>query len=303
MYYLVYGFLYLLSILPMWALYRLSDAIAFLLNHVFKYRYDVVLSNLKIAFPEKTDQERLAVARQFYKNFVDNFIETIKLISASDKFIQERFQFDQNVFKPRETSGEKLQLHLGHNFNWEMANVAVPFQTTIPWLVAYMPIKNKAIEKLFLKIRTRTGGVMLPATDMKNAMIPYRNRQYALALVADQVPGNVKRAHWMNFFGKPTPFVTGPEAGARLANMSVVFAQIYKTKRGFYRVSFTEQSKPIHEMEKGELTRTYVKFLEKTLKADPSMWLWSHRRWKHEWRDEYAKQWIDTAPVPGSEKL
>ena len=55
---------------------------------------------------------------------------------------------------------------------------------------------------------------MLSATDMRNAIIPYRNSTYMLALVADQNPGNPANAFWFNFFGKAAPFVRAPESGA-----------------------------------------------------------------------------------------
>lgn len=302
MYYLVYGLFYLISLLPMWILYRIADFLAFLLNHVFKYRYPVVLSNLRIAFPEKTEKERIEIARQFYKNFVDNFIEMIKLTSCSKSFIQKRFQFDSNPYEEARLAGQKLQVSLGHIFNWEYATYAVPLISELPCLIVYMPIKNKIFDRYIKTLRSRTGGILLPATDMKAAMIPYRNSQYSLALVADQVPGNVKTAFWLNFFNKPTPFVTGPEAGSKAQNTRVVFAQLYKVKRGFYRIRFVDPPKPLNEMKKGELTRLYVKFLESNLKENPSLYLWSHRRWKHEWKDEYTSRWVDTDPIPTEKK-
>jgi KDO2-lipid IV(A) lauroyltransferase len=51
----------------------------------------VVDSNLAIAFPEKSIDERKKIAKQFYKNFTDNFIETIKLLSISKKELNKRF--------------------------------------------------------------------------------------------------------------------------------------------------------------------------------------------------------------------
>jgi KDO2-lipid IV(A) lauroyltransferase len=39
----------------------------------------------------------------------------------------------------------------------------------------------------------------------------------------------------------------------------------------------------------GELTKRYAVFLEKAMTENPEMWLWSHRRWKHEWKEEYGK--------------
>ena len=63
----------------------MSDIIALLLQHVFKYRAKVVQQNLAIAFPQKTAKERQAIANDFYQQFTDSFIETFKLISISDK--------------------------------------------------------------------------------------------------------------------------------------------------------------------------------------------------------------------------
>jgi Kdo2-lipid IVA lauroyltransferase/acyltransferase len=37
-----------------------------------------------------------------------------------------------------------------------------------------------------------------------------------------------------------------------------------------------------------ELTRMYVQYLERVIKANPEMWLWTHRRWKHQWKPEYG---------------
>ena len=53
MYYIVYGFLYLLSLLPFRLLYVVSDAVYALLYYVIGYRKEVVMNNLLIAFPRK----------------------------------------------------------------------------------------------------------------------------------------------------------------------------------------------------------------------------------------------------------
>ncbi len=79
MYRIVYSLLYLLSLLPLRVLFIISDGIYFLLYYVFGYRRKVVKNNLLIAFPGKTDAERKKIEKQFYKNFVDNFIETLNL--------------------------------------------------------------------------------------------------------------------------------------------------------------------------------------------------------------------------------
>ena len=169
MYYIVYGCLYLLSLIPMWLLYGLSDGLAFLLYAVIRYRRGIVLSNLKTAFPEKTDTERLAIAKRFYRNFTDNFIETIKVLSASHAFLKKRLILDNpELLDHFYDQGRKLQVHLGHLFNWELGNATIPLLTRYPFLVAYMPVENKALERLFLHLRSRTGSIPLPATKMSD---------------------------------------------------------------------------------------------------------------------------------------
>jgi len=83
MYYIVYGSLWLLSLLPLRLLYVLSDCIYGLVFYVFKYRKNVVMKNLLIAFPEKTEKERRQIAKKFYHNLIDMFIETLKMLSVS----------------------------------------------------------------------------------------------------------------------------------------------------------------------------------------------------------------------------
>src|SRR5205085_1957731 len=91
MYYLVYGFFYLFSLLPFWFMYILSDGISFLLYYVIRYRRAVVRGNIAIAFPEKTEQERKIIERDFYTHFTDNWIEFIKLFSISREELNKRF--------------------------------------------------------------------------------------------------------------------------------------------------------------------------------------------------------------------
>ena len=85
MYYIVYTFFYLLSLLPMRILYIISDVIYLVVYYVIGYRKKVVMNNLEIAFPEKSNVERVKIAKAFYHNLLESFIETIKLVSGSWK--------------------------------------------------------------------------------------------------------------------------------------------------------------------------------------------------------------------------
>lgn len=289
MYYVVYGFLWLVSLLPLRILYVMADAVYGLMYYVLKYRRDVVMNNLKIAFPEKTEQERVRIAKKFYHNLVDTFIETIKLISASSKFFQKRCIGNWEVINALKTGGRSVQLHLGHNFNWEWGNVAAAQNVKYTFLGVYMPISNKIFERLFVTLRSRSGTKLLRATRMAEDFLPYRNTEYLLGLVADQNPGAPSNAWWFRFFDRPTPFIKGPAKNAILNDTAVVFAFIHKPRRGYYEVVFSEVEKSSAHASETELTGRFVTYLEAVIRQYPDMWLWSHRRWKWDWKEEYGE--------------
>ncbi|MBN9379362.1 MAG: lipid A biosynthesis acyltransferase [Chitinophagaceae bacterium] len=296
MYYFFYGLLYLVSLLPMRILYMVADGIYGLVYYVFGYRKKVVMANLQRAFPEKTNAERTRIAKKFYRNLIDSFIEVIKLLSASRRFLKKRFTMDTSVLHELYKTGASCQVHLGHTFNWEWGQLVLTDLTDYKIMVVYQPITNKFFEKLFYRLRTRSGNVFLPATNMREAIQPHLNSQYLLALVADQAPSNPATAWWLDFFGHPTPFVNGPEKGARNCGLPVVFAYIEKPRRGYYHATLTLGCREASCLSEGELTHNYVRFLEDVIRRNPDMWLWSHRRWKHTWKNDYAAKWISKNP-------
>jgi len=285
-------------------LYLVSDVIFVLLWYLTRYRRKVVMDNLTIAFPEKSAAERHAIARAFYRNFVDNFIETLKLTSAGERFIRKRFTMDNpRLYEQFFEQGRKCQVHMGHTFNWEMANVGMPFYTNYRFLVVYMPLSNRLFDRLFLRIRSKTGTALLPATQMNRSILPFRNSLYMLTLVADQAPGNPESSYWLPYFGHPTPFLKAPERGARIGNIPVLFGNIYKTRRGHYHAVMEMGAEEPAALPEGELTRRYINFMERVVRQRPELYLWSHRRWKHAWKDEYKKLWIgvENPPVPAGQ--
>lgn len=278
------------------ALHLLADGIHFLVYRVFGYRMDVVMQNLQIAFPEKTVSERKKIAQKFYRNLIDTFMEMIKMISASDAFLQKRFSGNWELINQFYDTGRAVHVHMGHTFNWEWGNYVASTKLLYKFLGVYMPVKNQALDRLFKKIRSRGGTVLIPATPTKifvAAFHPHRDSQYLMGLAADQSPGDASKAFWLHFFGKPTAFVTGPEKSARLKNLPVFFCYISKPKRGYYEIVFTLAEENPQDHPEGELTVRFARYLENVITRFPDMWLWSHRRWKRPWKDEYQELWVD----------
>ena len=193
------------------------------------------MNNLAIAFPEKTPEERIKIAKRFYRNFTDNFIEVIKLISISEKELNKRFTANYEEVNKLYGSVKQIEVLLGHFFNWEYANLAYSANVNYTMLTVYMPISNKIFDKLFSYIRSRFGVKVIASTNYRNEFLPYADKEHFNVLVADQNPSNPHKAYWTDFFGIKTPFVTGPEKSARLSNCGVMMANIYQVKRGYYK--------------------------------------------------------------------
>ncbi len=298
MYYLIYSLLYLVSLLPFFILYRISDFAAFVIYHFVKYRRVVVFNNLDIAFPEKTKSEKIKIAKQFYRNITDTFIETIKLLSLSDRRFQKMASINLEDVIDLAKKGKSIQFHGGHQFNWEFANLLIAQKMNIPFVGVYVKINNKAINKIFYDLRSKTGTILVATYEFKSRMHQLLNQQYSIGLAADQNAPNPANAFWLNFFNKPVPFVTGPDKGAIKNNTAVVFVKLVKIKRGKYEFVTNIVVEEAGNMKEGELTKLYRDFLEETVSNQPDNYLWSHRRWKWDYQRPYDSLWKDDAPLP-----
>ncbi|MBK6828613.1 MAG: hypothetical protein IPG86_17945 [Chitinophagaceae bacterium] len=91
------------------------------------------------------------------------------------------------------------------------------------------------------------------------------------------------------FYGKAGTICNRTCKGAVKNNTAVLMVAFKKLKRGKYHFSvrmITEEgSRFSHE----ELTYMYKCRLEEVIREDPSNYLWSHRRWKHQWKPEYGE--------------
>jgi KDO2-lipid IV(A) lauroyltransferase len=288
MYYIIYGSLYLVSLLPLRVLYLFADFCYVLVFYVFKYRRDVVMNNLLIAFPEKTDEERLQIAKRFYHNLIDTFIESVKFISISKKQLLRRSKGEFELLNGLIAKGNNIHVLVGHQFNWEFANLLYAINLSVPFVGIYMPISNKSLNRIFFNIRKRYGTILISAPEFKSKMHSVFDKQYMLGLGADQNPGHPGNAYWMYFMGKPAPFVTGPAKGAVKNNTAVVYVGFYKPKRGHYLFKARLIAENGAAYTPQQLTLLYKNELERTIREDPANYLWSHRRWKYEWKEEYG---------------
>ena len=290
MFYIYYSLLFLLSLLPDRLLYLMGDCFYVFAYYVVGYRKKVVMSNLLIAFPEKTDAQRIRIAKDFYHQFVNTMVETIQLISMSDQTFDKRVSSNVEVLNQYIDSGKNVQLHTAHFFNWEMINLGVARKSLFPFVGVYMSFTNKAFDKIMYQMRKRFNTILIPASEFRDRFRDYVSGKYALGLVADQNPARIDKAYWVSFFNKVTAFTSGPERGARANDTIVIFISIQQPKRGYYHLHYELITETPRLLAEGELTKMYVRYLETAIRSNPSNYLWSHRRWKWEYKPEDSRQ-------------
>lgn len=284
MFTLVYAFFYMLSLLPMWVLYRLADVGYLFIYYVLKYRRGIVRQNLVSSFPEKTNSEIVNIEKQFYRWFADYFLESIKLLSISRKQLAKRLtiinaDLIENDFK----EGTHVAAILGHYCNWEwLSAVTIGLPNNRVVALVYKPIKNKIINHLFYCLRSSQGGVPVAKNDILRAIVKYKKQQTMtlFGYIADQSPRWQNIHLWLPFLNHQTPVFTGSERIMRKMNNAVYYAEMSRPKRGHYTCTFRLITKEPNSLPENDITRRFFEMLEVSIKAQPHLYLWTHNRWK-----------------------
>lgn len=282
-YYLALPFLYGIALLPFPLLYLLSDVLRLLLFGVFGYRRKVVLTNLRNSFPEKSEEGIQRIRRRFEQWFCDLTLETIKTLTISPAAVRRRVDFEGvELLRRYAEQGQSVVLVLGHFGNWELAGARYSAEPGLPQLyVIYHPLQNKRFDRLVHHMRTRHGTRLYTMRETSKSMLRDRHLNTATAFIADQTPAP-ERAHWMTFLNQDTPVFQGTESLSRKLGYPVVYISITRPGRGHYHLQVETLVADPRSTDEGEITEIHTRRLEQDIINYPDLWLWTHRRWKHQ---------------------
>lgn len=271
----------LLSSFPLSILYRISDVLAFLAYRILKYRRKIIFNNLSKSFPDKSKEEIMKIMESYYLNLSDIMVETIKSYSISAEELQRRIKtLNFHVLDDHLKQGKSVITLTSHQGNWE-------------WLLLSnsISIKNGDVIAAFQRVRTladfmqyvrsRFGAKLIEKNSMIREMVRKTQRPTVYALVADQTPSDVNNRFFTTFLNQNTPFFSGAEKVAIKYDMVVLYVHMRRVKRGYYEVEFIEIGNPPYSHDDFLITKNYIDLVEKGIIQDPSQWLWSHNRWKH----------------------
>ena len=274
------------SLLPLSVLYMISDVMLYpIVYYVARYRLKVVRKNLRNSFPDKSHDELKNIEKKFYHHFADLIVEVVYGYRVGDEEMRERVVFENvNLVEDLASKTHGVIAYLGHMGNWEWL-VDLNKRFVNPAMVeynVYRQLKNPASDKMMLELRSKRGGECIEKNQLLRKLVMLRraDHPFVIGMLSDQKPSKRSSYAWTQFLNQETAFLDGSEVLAHKFGFSAVYAHIWSTKRGYYRIRFEQITDDPSKMQPKEMTKRYAELLEQNICAHPEQWLWTHNRWK-----------------------
>ncbi len=293
-FYLTYPFIYAIASLPFGVLYKVSD----IFYHIFYltgYRKEVVRNNLRKSFPDKSRDEIEVIVKAYYRYLCDLILETLKTLRMTEAESRARCTFHNTAWLDKLYEEKKsFIIVMGHYGNWEWAGPAFTLNTPFQLLVIYRPLSDLHFEKMMSGMRTKFGTRIAAVNQTLREMVGNRSKGLvtATAFIADQTAPR-DNAYWTTFLHQDTAVFTGPEKLAIKFNYPVVYINVRRPRRGYYDIFPELLFDAPQNTAEGEISEAFTKRLEKEIILDPTIWLWSHRRWKHQRKAGTARMTVE----------
>lgn len=274
-----------LSWLPLGALYGLSNALSLFMRRVLKYRRKVIRENLSQSYPGLDSKELLAIEKRFYRQLTDNIVETVKLLSISDRRLRRRIEVQgAHLVEEAADRGKPIFLYLGHYANWEWVPAITMFYSR-PAISAqiYKALRDEAFDRVMQRVRGHFPSVNIPQDRAMRTMLRLTREHgsFIVGIIDDHSPNHDRSQHITTFLNHPYTLINvGAEEIGRRLDATFLYLDVEKPRRGHYRFTVKE-IKPENPAPEYPVTYEYMRLLEQTINRDPGLWLWSHKRWRY----------------------
>jgi len=263
----------ILKILSAKKLNIISQNIASILFNYIPKRKNTALKNLRIAFPDKSDEWINSTLKGCYNFFTYNFLQFLA------------FPFDPNSIEI-EVVGRK---YLNNAINGKSGTVLVSAHfgsweilghwfgaNNYPLVGIAQRQKNKGANLFFEEKRQLSGIKQIYRKSSIDSLYEILNAKKILGLVSDQDARG--RGIFVNFFNKPASTHKGAALFHLNTNASLIFGICVQKSIGKYRVKFI----PINPKKKSiqDITQLYTTVIEQSIKKYPEQYFWFHNRWK-----------------------
>lgn len=242
--------------------------------------------NLRLAFPEKTDEERAALLRECFDSLGRQLGAFSQMASRSRDELREFIEVSgwENFEKTRAERGARLIYYTGHLGAWEMTSLGVSI-LGYPLTFLVRRLDNPKIEELVDGVRTKFGNKTIDKLSAARSMIKVlRSGETPLGLLPDLNTLD-DEAIFVDFFGVPaaTTFVVAKLAVRTNTPLVPFFAPWSEEKKKYLLIvepPIPAECTGDEEADVRRVTTEVTRRVENQIRQFPGQWLWIHKRWK-----------------------
>lgn len=275
-----------IAYIPFGTMYIISDLMFIVVYHIIRYRRKVVFGNLLKSFPASNQKELRKIEREYYRYMCDLTLEALKTGTMSKDDLNRRMKIrNPEVVNQFFNEGKSVIVMAMHYGNWEWL-LHMPLHIRHHNYFVYKPLHNNSFDNYLNGMRSRFGGetISMSLALRKIMESDKKNIPVMTWLAADQTPPWF-HPFWTIFLNQEAQFFDGPAKIAQRFDQPIVFQQVRRVSRGHYETWFDVLIPEPGLVSEEQIILAYVDKVEQVIKNDPSLYLWSHRRWKHKRMD------------------
>jgi KDO2-lipid IV(A) lauroyltransferase len=243
-------------------------------------RREVALRNLALCLPERSEAERLAIAREHFGWLGRSLLERGLLWYAPVERLRGLIQVEGDVGLAERSTRPVMWL-VPHFLALDVAGVATQLFQTRRVGSIYQQQSDPVFDAAMRAGRLRfDGGELFPRSDKALPLVRAIKRGYAFFNLPDMDFGE-RDAAFVPFFGVQAATLLAPSRMARALDMVVqpVVAELLPGGQG-YRVRFLPAWEGFPTADPLADARRMNAWIEDEIRANPAQYLWVHKRFK-----------------------
>ncbi|ADU35430.1 lipid A biosynthesis acyltransferase [Variovorax paradoxus] len=275
------GFMRVLAPLPLPLVRGFSKILGRVLHTIAVPRRRVVDRNLALCFPEKSEAERRAIARETFIFVAQSWLDRSWLWHAPEKVVASRLKIVGSESEIREIAegDAPMILFAPHFYGLDAAATALTMHTARPSATIYTTQRDPMVDAWIREGRTRFGDVAaLNRVDGIKPVLSGLRKGGLLYLLPDMDFGR-DQTIFVPFYGVQAATVPSLSRFARLGKAKVVPVVAKLTPGGYeIEVKSAWQNFPTDDVEAD--TALMNERLQGYIDTMPSQYYWVHRRFK-----------------------
>lgn len=282
----------LLQALPLRAVARVGRAFGTLAYVLDGRHRNVAQRNIAACFPEKSEAEVGALARENFKRIGESFACAVKTASFDDAGIRAVTEFVGAEKFSKPSAGEKprsIVCAVGHFANFELLGRSALWAGGYQVATTYRGLKQAELTRVMQELREKSGSLFFERRKDADALKAAMSQPgMLLGLVTDQHAGD--RGVRLPFFGRDCSTSVAPGVLALRYGCPLFSMICYRTAPGRWRIEVGDEI-PTHANGQPrppeDMARDMNRAFEAAIRRDPANWFWVHNRWKEgKWRKE-----------------